>query len=155
MTPLYLERIHILYSVKSYADKAQPVGEVPPHFSPGNPETTRFFQRATISTGPHGSGSKVFATYLLSQLHANQDNPEVHELDDLSLGFDKALEGLQEGTLDAVFTIAGAPLSDVAEKLETNKDIRLMSIDPVLVPQLNKNFGLSPHFQFDPGIATL
>lgn len=93
-----------------------------------------------ISTGPVGSGSQLFARYLMSTC-------SITDYNDLELPFAEAisrLEGPDDMKIDAVFNIAGAPLPEVERvlKLEGGRRYKLMSIDASIVPVLNKNYGL-------------
>ena len=134
ITPLYLERMHILYRT----DKIE--SQKPLLLSPCDKATKSFFQdpNTRVSSGPHGSGSKIFSEYLLSQCGYGRVN-------DLNLQFTDAMEKLKAKELNVVFTIAGAPLSSVKKILSEDENIALMSIDPVLIPTLNKDFGLRLH----------
>lgn len=129
ITPLYVERMHVLYR----RDKCDP--NIAIRLSPHDDAAKKLFQDVKISTGPHGSGSKVFSSYLLSQC-------EFRKVEDLNLSFKEALTRLETGDVGVVFTIAGAPLRDVKEIIERNKNIGLMSIDPTIIPELNRTFGL-------------
>ena len=127
ITPLYVEHMHILYRRDPCDTKIT--------LSPHDEAAKNLFRNKSISTGPAGSGSKVFSSYLLSQC-------EFRKIKDLNLSFKEALTKLETGEVGVVFTIAGAPLRDVKEILENNTDIGLMSIDPTLIPMLNRTFGL-------------
>lgn len=134
ITPLYLERMHILYRRSRFKKLVGGGGE--PLLSPDDEPTKKFFQKATLSTGPHGSGSKIFANYLLTSC-------KIGSVQDLSLGLKEGLSSLQEGNLDIAFTIAGAPLTSVREALKDDPDLGLMSVDPVLFQSLNQALGLN------------
>ena len=59
--------------------------------------------------------------------------------------FAEALDSLmhEDDGIDIVFSIAGAPLASVRDALQDGrKDLRLMSIDSALVPELNERFGV-------------
>ena len=73
VTPLYLERLHIIYDHREYVawyqKKFGSSGE-PPSPSLGadanmHKAVKAFFQQAKVSTGPVGSASRIFASYLL------------------------------------------------------------------------------------------
>lgn len=174
VSPLYLERMHIIYDSKSfetYINKrdeavAQPANSpvTPPakiaaqsaatksevatrlltlsaSANHSDDDVTAFLKQARVSTGPVGSGSRLFAGYLLSHCGITKPN-------DLGLGFGEALTRLEADELDlkvdVVFTIAGAPLDRIQKTLEKSggRRYRLMSIDPSLVPVLNSKIGL-------------
>ena len=141
ITPLYLEQMHIIYRHDEFLNLTKEVRKKNsklPILSPDNEVVKKFFRKARISTGPQGSGSRIFARYLLRQ-------SEIDKVQDLTLKFDKALDKLKKGEVDIVFCIAGAPLPDVTDILKENKNVRLMSIDPVLLQKLNKSYGLRLH----------
>ncbi len=129
IAPLYLERMHILYLRKKFKNML-------PVLSQANEKLKVAFSDAVVSTGPQGSGSKIFASYLLSQCQINLKT-------ELALGFKDALDKLIDGKIDVVFCIAGAPLFVVTELLEEHSDkIGLISIAPELFQNMNKNYGL-------------
>jgi hypothetical protein len=128
IAPLYLERMHILYLRKKFKNML-------PVLSQANEKLKVAFSDAVVSTGPQGSGSKIFASYLLSQCQINLKT-------ELALGFKDALDKLIDGKIDVVFCIAGAPLFVVTELLEEHSDkIGLISIAPELFQNMNKNYG--------------
>ena len=190
VTPLYLERMHIIYDFTEYqrlirqrrkeaasknetnggeAEKAKANDTNPDAAKKAKPEDTDpdpaenetaepvsvpalsksdasedvryFFEKAKISTGPVGSGSRVFAKYLLTHC-------EINKYDDRGLQFKQALGRLDapvgDQKIDVVFTIAGAPLNDVTRILESSGDqrFRLMSVDPAVIPAMNQVFKL-------------
>ena len=99
-----------------------------------------FFQQAEVSTGPVGSASRIFASYLL-------DVCKIGPIKDHGAPFAKALDSLmhKDDGIDIVFSIAGAPLASVREALQTqekggDKDLRLMSIESALVHELNERY---------------
>ncbi len=144
ITPLYMEQMHILYRRDRFAELVDvPLDSLPDllEITPGDSTLVKtFLENATISTGPHKSGTRIITSYLFSQI-------QVKTRKDLHLGLKNAIEKLieQDSTgrgLDAVFWIAGGPLEAVKEGLGDKSDIRLMGIDPILIPKMNKTFGL-------------
>lgn len=161
VTPLYLERMHILYDenrfqqILSQREKSEQAGnsesEEDERFASrgrtlsvtgtvDDNDVKYFFKHAKISTGPTGSGSRLFASYLLSACGIN-------EFTDLGLSYRDALTRMDadpELKVDLVFTIAGAPLDSVKEMLGKagGRRYRLMSIDPSVVPIVNNQYGL-------------
>lgn len=157
ITPLYLERMHILYDENRFQEILDARSVAPedggsiqqqekPHVrtlrvagNANDDDVKYFFQNAKISTGPTGSGSRLFAKYLLSSC-------EVANYVDLGLDFSDALTRMNsaepELKVDAVFTIAGAPLDSVKDMLSKagGRRFRLMSVDPSVVPIINKTF---------------
>ncbi len=104
ITPLYLEHMHILYRLEM-------LGDTPAVLSPDNDSLRAVLSTATVSTGPPGSGSKIYASYLINKCN-------IHFKSDMSLGLIEALEGLKSKKLDVAFTLAGAPLLEVKKLLE-------------------------------------
>ncbi|MEM9595197.1 MAG: TAXI family TRAP transporter solute-binding subunit [Acidobacteriota bacterium] len=156
ITPLYLEHIHILYRHNRVSELlgADPedipeILEIFPSSAESSSDGTdsqrdlvrRFFEKATVSTGPHRSGSRIISSYLLEEMGV-----KVHL--DLNLGLQAALERLiseevNNGQgLDIVMWITGGPLESVAQTLEKHPDIRLMGINPTFAPSLNRRFNL-------------
>ena len=140
VVPLYMERLHILYRVKKYRESGA-LGQHGPYLSISpDVSTLRFFDNAVVSTGPAGSGTKVFASYILE---ASGVRPKRL----LSMGFSDALEQLKAEEIDVVMTLAGAPLVRVLELLYEKSGRRsaeygLIGIDPALVQVVNARFHL-------------
>ena len=147
VTPLYLERLHIIYDHGAYEDVYQKMvgsSSDTPRPSLGTSANMHeavkaFFQQAEVSTGPVGTASRIFASYLL-------DVCEIGPIMDHGLPFAEALDSLmhEDDGIDIVFSIAGAPLASVREALQTDggKDLRLMSVESALVPELNERYGV-------------
>ncbi|MEM9283485.1 MAG: TIR domain-containing protein, partial [Verrucomicrobiota bacterium] len=153
VTPLYLERLHILYDQDAYekfrdewllnpenriGDYGNPP-EKPSLARETHPCVKDFFHSAHVSTGPAGSGTQLYSRYLLDYCGLK---PKVT----LNRGFSDALSSLGKGgseKVDVVFTIAGAPLFKVVLKmLPTSGKFQLMSIDSAIAPELNRNYDL-------------
>ncbi len=149
VTPLYLERLHIIYNHAEYKKvrerwlKKNPDEQPPPDFpslGPAvHPAVKEFFRQAKVSTGPAGSGSRIFAGYLL-------ESCAIGPISDHGLAFAPAMELLTEHKgMDIVFNIAGAPLNLVEQALALDKEdtkLKLMSIGSALVPALNQRYGI-------------
>lgn len=130
ISPLYLERMHILYRREVFEKITLPL------LSPNNEDLKEAFSSARVSTGPQGSVSKIYASYLLNQCKIDLKIDE-------SLPLVAAISKLKEQKLDVVFIIAGAPLPLVTEILKEYPDsIGLLSIKPELFQDMNKNYGL-------------
>ena len=186
VTPLYLERMHIIYDTESYkriitqrraeewkkqnatgdsrasnestssdstaSNDESSIKQVDPRAlltlgprTGADDDVHYFFEHAKISMGPVGSGSRLFAKYLLS--HCGIDTSKAQ-----SLSFKEALarmnaDATDEIKVDIVFTIAGAPLDEVKAKLlsDGRRRFKLMSIDPSTVPALNQKYNLRLH----------
>ena len=150
VTPLYLERLHIIYDHGAYTKVYQKMFGSSSDISPPSLGTSAsvhkavktFFQQSKVSTGPVGSASRIFASYL-------RDVCEIGPFRDEGLHFAEALDSLmhEDDGIDIVFSMAGAPLVRVRGALQTReedggKDLRLMSIESALVPELNGRYGV-------------
>lgn len=161
ITPLYVERMHIIYSREAWEKHLREVGgnqksggeSAVEYHKPvirrsglsedPRPQAIRsFFRSHSISMGPVGSGSGVLAQYVLDHCGIS---PGVN----LRMDFKEALNSL--GTADGpsvVFTIAGAPLPEVTKKLAERDGVSgerkfaLMSIDPPIIPEINRKYTL-------------
>ncbi len=147
VTPLYLERMHILY--RNRGKKNLDEGKA---IISNNQDIIDFFNDATINTGHHRSGTRVFAGYLLSFLEeveakrAGATSDQGFSIDSRSEGFKSALAELErdgEEGVEIIFNIVGAPLPSVVEILKRKKDIKLMGIDPIALQSINNKFGLN------------
>ncbi len=119
ITPLYMERLHILY--RSTDDK--------PEIITNNPASLRFLREGTIYTGHYLSGTKIFASYLIGYaeyvLSREQELGKIlgKKQEDVGFsvkyaakGFNRILEEMEnadeadEQSSVIVMNIAGAPL---------------------------------------------
>ncbi len=149
ITPIYLERMHVLYRVDSAKELAQLSGDSPLRLSAGtNLEVLKFFARSKINAGPVGSGTRVLTSYILSEINTQLRGHKNIKLTQQIFGhptaeaYDKLLKDNEDEKIDIVFTIAGAPLPEVLKLLENEKHkIRLLSIDPSFVAKINKSYG--------------
>lgn len=142
ITPLYLSRMHVLYrDDKIKADWKEPNIKIS---SKLNKDSIKFFSNARISTGPVGSSTRIFSSYILNHIHNKNDliSDVNNDSKTLSLSFEDSFTKLYEGKIDMVFFFAGAPLEKVKEAL-SKENIRLMSIEPSVVAGLNKEFDLN------------
>ena len=152
LTPLYLERLHIIYdhqALREFFNNA-PKREVEPRtyrkeeldrpilreFDPNQPSLIAdFIMRGKVSTGPAGSGSKKISGLLL-------DICQIRPTNDQGLLFRRAMRELDDD-MDVVFTIAGAPLRIIDDAIQReSKRFKLLPIDPNIVAKLNKEYSL-------------
>jgi TRAP-type uncharacterized transport system substrate-binding protein len=149
VTPLYMERMHIIYDHKEFERKSiefkkvsgetEEIPEIPTLSTKSAPYTDHFFMTSKINKGPVGSGTQVFASYLL-------DHAGYGRMDDQSLTFSQGLTRLkgekteENKKVDIIFFIGGAPIDEITQVLDER--FRLMSIDSAMVPTMNKHFDL-------------
>lgn len=143
ITPLYMERMHIVYR-----KSARNADFIPRISSNTDLKTLEFLARANISVGPVGSGTRVLASYVLNEVNSQiKESDKVKNINQTinNLKAVDAYEGLQDEDgkpLDVMFMMAGAPLSEVASLLANDK-YGLISIDPSFVASVNKTYGLN------------
>jgi TRAP-type uncharacterized transport system substrate-binding protein len=160
ITPLYVERMHVLYRIDKIKERLSenPLFNKITNYnalnirisSQLNEETIDFFTHGKVSTGPVGSNSRIVANYILNYIN-NQlinksqtlDNNTI-EANTESYSITEGLAKLQDkdGEIDAVFLIAGSPIKSVRNALK-NEHIYLMSIESSVVANLNKDYGLN------------
>jgi hypothetical protein len=72
VTPLYMERMHILYRYDKLKNKLK-IKKQPNIIisSKLNRDTVHFFSNARISTGPVGSSGRIIASYILNHINNN------------------------------------------------------------------------------------
>ena len=156
IAPLYLERTHIILKLPSSYNG---------NFSKKNPprlslfsdeEVLKLFAESNISIGPVGSGTRVIASYIISavneQIEAKKEKGELRldknkEQKIFNLSMLEGMERIKEeypgdDKIDILFNIVGAPLKDIKDLLEKD-NYMLISIDPSLVTQINKEYKLS------------
>src|SRR5699024_11906993 len=75
-----------------------------------------------VAVGDQGRGTEANAKQILEAAGLTYDDftPEY-------LGFGDASQGLQNGTIDAAFIVAGAPTSAIQE-VGANRDVKVLSI---------------------------
>ncbi len=148
ISPMYLERMHIIYRFKK-GDQYGFSKENPPHLTSNSEKSVlELFANSKISTGPVGSGTRVIASYIMSEINSQIINNGIEndqEIVNLSMseGLTRINEEYNENdNIDILFTIAGSPLKDVRSLLSKD-EYTLISIDPSLVTQINKNYELN------------
>lgn len=144
VTPLYLERIHIIYRKDKFEQFSK---NFPQLTSSSSDEVLKFFANSRIAAGPVGSGTRVIASYILSEINKQiNDNPrvEVDKQEIINVSFSKGLSSIKanEEEIDVLFTIAGAPLKSVKEVLKDGR-FGLVSILPSFVTNVNSAFNLN------------
>lgn len=161
ITPLYLERLHILYSRRAFESLTRdetvngrscrsvqhPIRLDLPSEKPAMASKCAevFFSKGSARTGPVGSSTYRYSSYLLTTLQFWTQ----HRAISLKTAYeDLAHWASQESKMEKpsdkvpiLFTIAGAPLGDVTDLLD-NSDTFLMSVAPAVINELNNKFRL-------------
>ena len=146
VTPLYLERMHILYNTTREGSPA-----IKPITLSSNTERAvlEFFANARISSGPVGSGTRELSSYVLSEINRQIAEAGISERQNRVLNiksgenFDRIVLANEESlAIDILFTVAGAPLPSVRKSFE-NPHIAMISIDPSLVADINRHYSLN------------
>ena len=143
VTPLYMERIHIIYRKSKFEQ-----------FSENHPQLTlsttdevlNFFANSRIAAGPVGSGTRIIASYILSEVNQQIERKGIKTTNQeiLNTSFSQGLNQIEgnENDIDILFTIAGAPLKKVKELLQQD-EYGLISILPSFVSRLNNAFDVN------------
>ncbi len=150
IAPIYLERMHILYRKADLKNDAA--------ISKNTDDAVlKLFSGKKISTGPVGSGTKILASYIINELNNQIENlnKKIKPSESLKLigekivntRLDQAYDDLKKDSIDILFIIAGAPLKKVDSLLMETTNLGtpkfgLMSIDPSLISELNKDYDL-------------
>ncbi len=146
ITPLFKERLHVLYIDKD-EKKEKLIQKIP------NEHTKSLFADAKISTGPLPSGTNEYASAILeicklnvkSQIFNSDFNTSIEKLLNESSN-DESKNGVDK--LDVVFFMSGAPLKAVVDALKTTdkhmNPVKLMGIDVSGIDfELKNKFNLS------------
>ena len=98
-----------------------------------------------VAVGDQGSGTEANAKQILEAAGLTYDDftPEY-------LGFGDASQGLQNGTIDAAFIVAGAPTSAIQE-LGANKDINVLSLSDDIIDSLTSEYSYYTERTIDKG----
>jgi TRAP-type uncharacterized transport system substrate-binding protein len=145
IAPLYLERIHILFRISPRYKRIFSKNNPPVLTSNSDPRVLSLFANAKISTGPVGSGTRVIASYIMSEINAQirqsgiNENQQVFNLS-MAEGLEKISKDYKgDDQIEIFFTMAGAPLKDVKDLLG-QEGYTLVSIGPSLVTQINRDY---------------
>ncbi|ADB59015.1 TRAP transporter solute receptor, TAXI family [Haloterrigena turkmenica DSM 5511] len=101
---LYPETIHVITQADSGIDSLEDL------------------EGASVNTGDTGSGTQVNALQILETAGISED-----DFDEQNADFGTAADQVQDGDVDAAFTVGGWPVGSV-ENLATNQDIELVEI---------------------------
>ncbi len=154
VAPLYMERLHVLYRRSKFeesmkrncpgftAASGNAYERLGIDVSTSNGESAQclasFFSESRVATGPVGSGTNVFASYLLTTAALS---PKQIINTSSSDAVERLLGDSPGDEVDIVFTMAGAPLNGVCWALDRDKDIRLMGVQPSLIAEVNSRYG--------------
>lgn len=142
ITPLYLERMHILLRRDSSAEVNFSYNHPPVLTANTDKDVLNLFANAKISTGPVGSGSIVISSYILGEIDSQikeKNIEENQEVFNLSMGDGlKNIRAEYEGNdkIDILFNIAGAPVKEIKNLLNDSRYM-LVGVDPSFVSVLN------------------
>ncbi|MCP9235862.1 hypothetical protein [Lewinella sp. JB7] len=150
ITPLYVERMHIVLRVDERVRRSGNFTYINPPVLSSNTadDVLDLFANARISTGPVGSGSIVIASYILAELNNQiREKGIIENQQVLNLSMKDGLSNIREeynepDKIDILFTIAGAPIRDLKTML-TDEQYMLVSIDPSFVSTLNAKNGIN------------
>jgi TRAP-type uncharacterized transport system substrate-binding protein len=134
VTPLYLERMHVLYR-KDKAPDLQLKANL-------QAKEKDFFKKARINAGPVGSSTLIIASYILDFIEKDLQTVNDVTLAVKSMSTTEAIRALEGDKLDVHFVMSAAPIPEITEALK-NENIGLMAIDPSMVAKINKQFGIT------------
>ncbi len=161
VTPLYMERFHIIYRDESPRDEENGGPESGPKALSGDLESVNFLKTRVIYTGHHRSGTKIFTSYLLGYLGGiastdsrfkPEDGPEglgdgAFFTTNSTRNFSELLKDLENNDEETGKTVlmnmSGAPLPEVADAFKRDKHLRLIGIDASLLVALNSKYKLN------------
>lgn len=161
VSPLYLERMHILFRKTPSVQKIT-LDKTLSH------NVRAFFNKARINTGPVGSGTRVLASYVINELDIGRDVITQNDADSVCksencedgdglrseriFNYDSSVAiprmTVEPHTIDVVFLVTGAPNKRVAETLRIvdeagRSKFGLVSVSPAFVAELNKKYSLN------------
>ncbi|WP_449354957.1 TAXI family TRAP transporter solute-binding subunit [Virgibacillus natechei] len=97
-------------------------------------ESIEDLEGKNVAVGDQGSGAEANASQVLEAAGITYDDITAE-----FLGFGDASQGMQNGTIDAAFIVAGAPTSAIQE-LGANQDIRVISLEDELIESLTSEY---------------
>jgi len=148
VTPLFLDRMHIVYRKDLFKN-----GDRGVQLS-ANPDfcVLQCFRDSAINInmGPVGSGTRIIASYIMTlidqQINARlkKKTPKFIQLNEAFSNSFRKMNAYKEKTdssVDILFYLNAAPIDVIKNVLDSGR-YKLMSIDPSFVFLLNKEFGL-------------
>ena len=97
-------------------------------------ESVEDLKDKTVAVGAPGSGTEISAKRILEAYDMSYD-----DIDEDFLSFAEGVEGMTNGTIDAVVISSGLPNAGVLE-LETNKDITVVPIEEDIVLDMQEDY---------------
>ncbi|GEM_PF-4648105 len=151
VSPLYMERLHILYRKDKFFEVFKE-SQGPPERSlilstNSSNQALRFIKNSRIGTGPIGSGTREVVNYLLDELaeqyqRENQNKSFISYSNIEYLSFDEGLKKLSSGdSIQILFAMIGAPMSSASRLLDTNKNIGMAHVTPSLIRNISETSG--------------
>lgn len=98
-----------------------------------------------VSVGDAGSGTEFNARQILGAYDISFDDIEVQNLD-----FGNSATALKDGKIDAFFTVAGAPTTNIVD-LSTTTDINILGLDDAHVEKLQADYSFYTTYTIDAG----
>jgi len=143
VTPLYMEKLHILYNKNSQYFRDIVKDEQNCYLSIGNNALLlKAIRNSRIAVGKAGSSTKILSSILLSEISANKPFLDGYNIDNASL--DDAIAGIRkydtikkEFKYDIIFFMAGQPV-DSFQNLLKSDSFGLIGIEPAIVDAINK-----------------
>ncbi|HKX30046.1 MAG TPA: hypothetical protein VJ302_20320 [Blastocatellia bacterium] len=162
VTPIYLERMHIIYrksrlgeftqmnsGVQDADQEDEPQLNRPRISSNTDRSILRFFSQARIHLGPVGSGTQIIGSYILSDINEQikgritEASPSGDIQKVYSSEVDDGMQRLKDGGIDVLFLTTGAPCKSVCELIVDDHRFGLFGIDPTLVTSLNQKYDIN------------
>lgn len=144
ISPLYMERLHILYRCEEKKHESCPDILSKESAESATNKTTKSGQdyieeaikdKQRFSAGPSGSGARLLLPYLATYFGIAQEN-----LKNIAyLSSDDMVTKLKEGNLDAAMFMAGTS-DDLLETVNAEKGIHLLGISPVDISEMRKKY---------------
>lgn len=153
VSPLYIERMHFLYSKEKFENKEIIIS------SNTDKQVLSLLAKRKIATGPIGSGTKILASYIFSELNDqikknNEKDTNLIGNNLLGTSLKDVYLKLKTGEIAAMMVIAGVKIASIDSLLATGK-FGLISIDPSLTSELNQKYNLNLRITDFKNISTL
>ena len=148
ISPLYLERMHILLRRDNSANVQVSYDDPPVLTANTDQDVLKLFANARISTGPVGSGSIVISSYILGEIDNQIKEKGITENQEvLNLSMGEGLKNIRTeyagpDQIDILFNIAGSPVKEIKNILQDDQYM-LVGIDPSFVSVLNSKNNLN------------
>ncbi|WP_075590684.1 TAXI family TRAP transporter solute-binding subunit [Labilibacter marinus] len=148
ISPLYLERVHILYNCSLLKNEADKKKVITIGSYDSNTMLLKFLNKAKIHRPPVGSSAYFVAEHMLKYIkNIKKGGQEIditldfYEAEKDTRNFEERLELLKDGKIHLDFFTAGAPLNSITRALK-DPNIKLMSISPIFINDVIKSSNL-------------